>query len=86
LTDFESAARAVTGRLELLGLAYALVGGFAVSIRAEPRFTRDIDLVVAVTDDVDLELARHSVGLIEARGYQRGKDLAADLENLVGPS
>jgi len=30
---------------------WALVGGLAVSVRVEPRFTRDIDLVVAVTDD-----------------------------------
>jgi hypothetical protein len=33
------------------GRAWALVGGFAVSARALPRFTRDIDLVVAVDDD-----------------------------------
>ena len=30
---------------------WALVGGLAVSVRVEPRFTRDIDLAVAVTDD-----------------------------------
>jgi len=49
--DFESAARTATRRLDSLGLDYALVGGFAVSIRCEPRFTRDIDLVVAVAGD-----------------------------------
>jgi predicted nucleotidyltransferase len=31
------------------------VGGFAVSVRTEPRFTRDIDLVVAVPDDATAE-------------------------------
>ena len=30
---------------------WALVGGLAVSVRTEPRFTRDVDLVVAVRDD-----------------------------------
>ena len=34
---------------------WALVGGLAVSVRAEPRFTRDIDLAVAVIDDVVAE-------------------------------
>ncbi len=51
MTDFESAVRTATTRLDALGLDHALVGGFAVSIRCEPRFTRDIDLVVAVTGD-----------------------------------
>lgn len=37
------------------GLAGALIGGFAVSVRAEPRFTRDVDLAVAVTDDTETE-------------------------------
>ena len=31
------------------------MGGLAVSARAEPRFTRDIDLALAVTDDADAE-------------------------------
>jgi hypothetical protein len=30
------------------GTSFALVGGLAVSTRAEPRVTRDIDLAVAV--------------------------------------
>jgi len=33
----------------------ALIGGLAVSVRTEPRFTRDADLVVAVTDDAEAE-------------------------------
>lgn len=35
--------------------ACALVGGLAVSIRTEPRFTRDADLVVAVAGDAEAE-------------------------------
>ena len=39
---------------------FALVGGLAVGIRTEPRFTRDIDFAVAVADDVAAErIARY---------------------------
>lgn len=43
--------------LELVRQAapFALVGGLAVSARTEPRFTRDVDLAVAVTDDQEAE-------------------------------
>ncbi len=34
---------------------YALVGGLAVSVRTEPRFTRDADLAVAVASDAEAE-------------------------------
>ena len=34
---------------------FALVGGLAVSIRSEVRFTRDVDIAVIVEDDVDAE-------------------------------
>jgi predicted nucleotidyltransferase len=33
------------------GVPWALVGGLAVSARSEPRFTRDVDVAVAVADD-----------------------------------
>jgi hypothetical protein len=33
----------------------AIVGGIAVSVRTEPRFTRDLDLAVAVASDADAE-------------------------------
>ncbi len=41
--------------LHTRGRACALVGGLAVSARAEPRFTRDIDIAVVVRDDADAE-------------------------------
>lgn len=34
---------------------WALVGGWAVSIRTEPRFTRDVDIAVAAHTDADAE-------------------------------
>lgn len=41
----------VTARLTRLGVSHALVGGLAISIRAEVRFTRDVDLAIAVDSD-----------------------------------
>lgn len=37
--------------LTLAEARFALVGGLAVSARAEPRLTRDIDLAVAADDE-----------------------------------
>lgn len=34
---------------------FAVVGGLAVSARTEPRFTRDLDLVIAVENDAEAE-------------------------------
>ncbi len=45
---------------------WALVGGLAVSAQAEPRFTRDIDVAVAVADDADAERLVHALTL---RGF-----------------
>jgi hypothetical protein len=42
----EAALRRMAADLERYGRRWALVGGFAVSARAEPRFTRDIDAAV----------------------------------------
>lgn len=54
------------GDLKAIGASWALVGGLAVSARAEPRTTRAIDVAVAVGDDQDAEeLARR----LSDRGY-----------------
>ena len=45
----------VTARLTHLHVSHALVGGLAVSIRAEVRFTRDVDLAIGVDSDADVE-------------------------------
>jgi hypothetical protein len=63
----EAALAHVTGALRHLGRSFALVGGLGVSVRAEVRFTRDVDLVVGVASDADAE------GLVVAlrgAGYQ----------------
>jgi hypothetical protein len=41
--------------LTRLGRRFAVVGGLAVSVRGEVRFTRDVDLAVLVEDDRDAE-------------------------------
>jgi predicted nucleotidyltransferase len=65
LNRLESALRGAVGALA--GRRWALVGGLAVSARCEPRFTRDVDLAVAVSSDADAEaLVR---GLL-ASGYR----------------
>jgi predicted nucleotidyltransferase len=57
-------------------LAWALVGGLAVSIRAEPRFTRDVDVAIAVVDDAAAEAL---IGDLRAQGY----GLATTLEQVA---
>lgn len=44
------------------GISWALVGGLAVSARSEPRFTRDVDLAVAVADDPAAEAVAAHLG------------------------
>lgn len=57
---------------------FAMVGGLAVSVRAEPRFTRDIDLAVAVANDSEAEalvrsLASHGYRLLAQAEHDRGR-------------
>jgi hypothetical protein len=63
----ESVLRVASLDLADLRLRWALVGGLAVSARTEPRFTRDVDLVIAVAGDREAEQAIHS---LQGRGYQ----------------
>ena len=56
----EAALRQIATDLNSRHQRWALVGGFAVSVRAEPRFTRDV--AVAVPDDNAAEGLVHSSG------------------------
>jgi hypothetical protein len=50
--------RDVSGRLEKAEIAYMLTGSMAMNYYAQPRMTRDIDLVVALTSaDIDRVVA-----------------------------
>ena len=56
----------IAARLRRHGVDFALVGGLAVSIRGEVRFTRDVDIAVAVDSDQEAEgLSR----ALAAEGY-----------------
>jgi hypothetical protein len=63
----EAALRRIAADLGGYGRCWALNGGFAVSARAEPRFTRAIDAAVMVDDDSDGE---GLVRLLLADGYR----------------
>lgn len=51
--------RDVAGVLTELEQQWAVIGGIAVSMRTEPRFTRDVDLAIAVADDAGAEALVH---------------------------
>lgn len=63
----------VLGSLRELGADWAVLGGLAVAARCEPRFTRDIDLAVAVRSDEDAERLVRSL-------VQAGYRIALDIE------
>lgn len=96
LTGPESALRRIAADLGHLGRRFALVGGLAVSVRAEPRLTRDANLVVTVADDADAEALVHQVqqrgwrvvaavehGLVERLATVRVVEMGADTEGPV---
>jgi predicted nucleotidyltransferase len=62
----ESALADINQKLVTMGRSFALVGGLAVSFRAEVRFTRDVDVAVVVKDDADFESL---VFALRASGY-----------------
>jgi hypothetical protein len=48
-------------------IPHALVGGLAVSLRSEPRFTRDADVALSVQGDTEAE---RLVRRLQGRGYR----------------
>jgi predicted nucleotidyltransferase len=57
----------ISADLDDLGISWAVVGGLAVSVRAEPRLTRDVDVAISVASDIDAE---RIVRALRDRGYQ----------------
>ena len=55
MSPVEGALRRTIADLDRLRVDFALIGGLAVSIRTEPRFTRDVDCAIAVDDDRSAE-------------------------------
>lgn len=66
MTALEAALWTISTDLADSGAHYALVDGLAVSVRTEPRFTRDADLAVAVEDD---DQAEQLIRQLQERGY-----------------
>lgn len=67
MNELEQGLRAAAEALDSLGRRFAVVGGLAVSARAEPRLTRDADLAVLVDSDDDAEALIHD---LRAVGYE----------------
>ena len=65
LTSLEAALHRIDIDLTRAHVAFALIGGLAVSARTEPRFTQDADLAVAVASDAEAEALVHSLGLLD---------------------
>lgn len=63
----EQALIRLAADLRALDLRWALIGGLAVSVRAEPRTTRDLDVAVAVSGDAESERITLT---LKMRGYQ----------------
>lgn len=67
LTRLQKAVIRLDADLRVLRLRWALVGGFAVMLRAESRSTRDLDIVLATPGDRETDEA--VLGL-RSRGYR----------------
>jgi len=64
--------------LEAVGARWAVIGGLAVAFRAEPRFTKDVDLAVAAADDQEAE---GIVNRLQVRGYALASLVEQDYMN-----
>lgn len=67
MNDLRSVLAEVAVALRSRDCDWALMGGLAVSTYVEPRFTRDVDLAVAVADDGEAE---RLVLSLQAGGYR----------------
>ena len=66
-TRLHTALRQISTDLSESGAHCAVVGGLAVSARTEPRFTKDIDIAVAVANDREAEAL---IRFLRARNYK----------------
>ena len=55
MTPLQEILRRAAKDLDALGFDFALIGGLAVSVRSQPRFTADVDLAVSVSSDHEAE-------------------------------
>jgi predicted nucleotidyltransferase len=81
MNALHAALKATAEALQGSGRSWALVGGLAVSARAEPRFTRDADFAVAVANDAEAEalvfaMRERGFGVLAAVEQEAAKRLA----------
>ena len=69
LNPVERALKRIFAELDEAGVACALIGGLAVSARAEPRTTRDVDVAISADSDA---AAEQLVFHLQSRGYVVG--------------
>ena len=62
-------AAKILDELRREGVSGCLVGGLAVSARCDPRFTRDIDVAIAIDDDARAEALVQKLGTV---GFRAG--------------
>jgi hypothetical protein len=55
MQSVDAVLRQAAADLNAIGARWAVIGGLAVAFRAEPRFTKDVDVAVAVADDSEAE-------------------------------
>jgi len=67
MSGLVQALERIIADLSSTGSGWALVGGLAVSVRSEPRTTRDVDVAVAVSDDSEAESILRD---LVSRGYR----------------
>ena len=81
MNRLERALSRLDADLRALELSWAVVGGLAVSIRARPRVTWDLDVAIAVASDREAE---RIVLEVRGRGYRDRPDEAVLEQEDVG--
>jgi predicted nucleotidyltransferase len=66
VSPLETTLRRVAADLASSDRPWALIGGLAIAVRAEPRTTRDVDLAVAVSGDQEAEALVYT---LQSLGY-----------------
>lgn len=78
MQSLDAVLRQAAADLDAIGARWAVIGGLAVAFRAEPRFTKDVDLAVAVADDAEAE---GIVNRLQVRGYALSSLVEQDYAN-----
>ncbi len=68
MNRLDASLRELAGALNQSGIAWALVGGFAVSLLTEPRATQDLDLLISAGDWDRVKQVLGPLGYLELAG------------------